>query len=229
MKKIISVFAAALVCASLFTGCGQKVAGEFDSFTALAEADAAALAEKEISAADSNTYNFVKTFDGAESLYMDVESEDGNMAMTMGMAADKIAMKMKDAASETNMTIIITDSTMYMLDDAAKTGYSMTADESMLADYDLESLLGEMNIDEEIKNAEDVKVCAVKVADEVYTLEIAETGGIFLFDSSDELCAIISPEDDTVLKVNEFSGEAPAEFFEIPSGYEIADMDSLLG
>lgn len=230
MKKIISVFAAVLVCGTLLTGCGgPKIVGEYDSLTALAESDVFELAEETVAAEKSNTYAFVKTLDGAEELYMDVESEDGNMAMTMGMAIDRIAMKMKDTASETNMTIIITDSVMYMLDDATKTGYSMEADESMLEEYDLETILGDMNVDEEIKNAEDVKVCAVKVADEVYTFEVAETGGGFLFDKNDKLSAILSNDDDTILKVNDFSSEVPDDMFEVPSDYEIVDMASMLG
>ena len=230
MKKIISVFAAALVCGALLTGCGgAKIVGEYDNFTALAESDVFELAEDTISADKSNTYSFIKTLDGAEELYVDVESEDGKMSMVMGMAADKIAMKMKEPDSETNMTIIITDNVMYMLDDATKTGYSMEADESMLEEYNLESILGDMNIDEEISDAEDVKVCAVKVADEVYTFEIAETGGGFLFDGSDKLSAIISDDDDTVLKVNDFSADVPDEVFNVPSDYEIVDMASLLG
>ena len=228
MKKIISVFAAALVCGALFTGC-SKVAGEYESLTALAESNVFELAEDTVSADKSNTYNFVRTLDGAEELYMDVESEDGSMTMTMGMAADRIAMKMKEPESETNMTIIITDNIMYMLDDATKSGYSMEADASMLEEYDLESILGEMNIDEEIANAEDVKVCKVKVADEIYTFEVAETGGGFLFDGSNKLCAIVSDDDDTVLKVNAFTSDVPDEVFEVPSDYEVVDMASLLG
>lgn len=230
MKKIISAFAAALVCGTLLTGCGgPEVVGEYDNLTALAESDVFELAEDTVSASKSNTYSFIKTLDGAEELYMDVESEDGKMSMTMGMAIDKIAMKMKDTASETNMTIIITDNVMYMLDDATKTGYSMEADESMLEEYNLESILGDMNIDEEIADAEDVKVCAVKVADEVYTFEVVETGGGFLFDKSDKLSAIVSEDDDTILKVNDFSSDVPDEVFEVPSDYEIMDMASLLG
>jgi len=230
MKKIISVFAAALVCGTLLTGCGgTKIVGEYDSFTALAESDVFELAEDKVAADKSNTYSFIKTLDGAEELYLDVESDDGSMSMVMGMAADKVAMKMKEPESETNMTIIITDNVMYMLDDATKTGYSMEADESMLEEYNLEAILGDMNIDEEIADAEDVKVCAVKVADEVYTFEVAETGGGFLYNKSDKLCAIISDDDDTVLKVNSFTSEAPDGVFAVPADYEIIDMASLLG
>ena len=142
---------------------------------------------------------------------------------------DKIAMKMKEPESDTNMTIIITDNVMYMLDDATKTGYSMEADESMLEEYNLEEILGELNIDEEIDDAEDVMVCGVKVDGEVYTFEVAETGGGFLYDSKDKLCAIIADDDDTVLKVNEFNADAPDDIFEVPSDYEVIDMASLLG
>ena len=230
MKKVISVFAARLVCGALFTGCGgPKVVGEYDNFTALAESDVFELAEDTVSADKSNTYSFVKTLEGAEELYVDVESEDGSMSMVMGMAADKIAMKMKEPESETNMTIIITDNVMYMLDDATKSGYSMEADESMLEEYNLESILGEIDFDAEIADAEDVKVCGVKVSDEVYTFEVAETGGGFVFDKSDKLCAIISDDEDTALKVNEFTAEVPDEVFAVPTDYEIVDMASLLG
>lgn len=230
MKKIISVLAAAVVCGTLLTGCGgPKIVGEYDDLTALAESDVFDLAEDTVSAKKSNTYNFLKTLDGAEELYLDVEAEDGTMSMVMGMAADKIAMKMKEPGSDTNMTIIITDNVMYMLDDATKTGYSMEADESMLEEYNLEEILGELNIDEEIDDAEDVMVCGVKVDGEVYTFEVAETGGGFLYDSKDKLCAIIAADDDTVLKVNEFNADAPDDIFEVPSDYEVIDMASLLG
>lgn len=230
MKKIISVLAAAVVCGTLLTGCGgPKIVGEYDDLTALAESDVFELAEDSVAANKSNTYNFLKTLDGAEELYLDVEAEDGTMAMVMGMAADKIAMKMKEPESDTNMTIIITDNVMYMLDDATKTGYSMEADESMLEEYNLEEILGDLNIDEEIDDAEDVMVCGVKVDGEVYTFEVAETGGGFLYDSKDKLCAIVADDDDTVLKVNEFNADAPDDIFEVPSDYEVIDMASLLG
>lgn len=230
MKKIISALAAAVVCGTLLTGCGgPKIVGEYDDLTALAESDVFDLAEDTVSAKKSNTYNFLKTLDGAEELYLDVETEDGSMSMVMGMAADKIAMKMKEPDSDTNMTIIITDNVMYMLDDATKTGYSMEADESMLEEYNLEEILGELNIDEEIDDAEDVMVCGVKVDGEVYTFEVAETGGGFLYDGKDKLCAIVADDDDTVLKVNEFNADAPDDIFEVPSDYEIVDMASLLG
>lgn len=230
MKKIISALAAAVVCGTLLTGCGgPKIVGEYDDLTALAESDVFDLAEDTVSAKKSNTYNFLKTLDGAEELYLDVEAEDGSMSMVMGMAADKIAMKMKEPGSDTNMTIIITDNVMYMLDDATKTGYSMEADESMLEEYNLEEILGELNIDEEIDDAEDVMVCGVKVDGDVYTFEVAETGGGFLYDSKDKLCAIVAEDEDTVLKVNEFNADAPDDIFEVPSGYDIIDMGSLLG
>lgn len=230
MKKIISALAAAVVCGTLLTGCGgPKIVGEYDDLTALAESDVFDLAEDTVSAKKSNTYNFLKTLDGAEELYLDVEAEDGSMSMVMGMAADKIAMKMKEPGSDTNMTIIITDNVMYMLDDATKTGYSMEADESMLEEYNLEEILGELNIDEEIDDAEDVMVCGVKVDGEVYTFEVAETGGGFLYDSKDKLCAIVAEDDDTVLKINEFNADAPDDIFEVPSDYEVIDMGSLLG
>ena len=63
-----------------------------------------------------------------------------------------------------------------------------------------------------------------KIDGTVYTLEIAEEVG-FLYDNSGKLYAIIS--DDTTVKVNAFTKEIPSSVFDIPSDYEIIDMDAL--
>lgn len=230
MKKFVSVISAVILCGALFTGCGEKIAGEFDNLDALAASDVYTLAEENVSAKDSKTYNLVSSFEGASEIYLDVESTDGSMSMVMGIADKKVATKVNDPESETNVAIIIKDSKMYMLDEETKTGYSMASDDSVLAEYDLESMLSELNISEEINNAEDVKTCLVKVDGEKYTFEIAETDGGFLFDKDDKLCAIISKAEGemTVLKVNAFTTDAPDEIFEIPEGYEISDLESML-
>jgi len=190
--------------------------------------DAFKLDSTEIPAGDSLTYDWIRIFEGASGIYMDVEYFDGSMAMIMGMEKSDMYVYMNEAASGTNMTIILTDGKMYMLDEASKTGYSMTADESLMEEYDIEALLGDVDFDAETENAEDVKVAKLDIDGKEYTLEIADTGGAFLFDKNEKITAIIIEENGSPngLKINDFSSDTPDELFEIPSGYQIVDLDS---
>ena len=204
----------------------------YESLDAFAKSgDAFNLETTAISAADSYIYNYVKTFDGASGMYIDAEATDGSMTMVMGMAEDMISIKMYEATSATNMSIIFKDSKMYMIDEASKSGYYMTADESMMEDYDVSEMLGDMDFDAEIENAADVKVTSVEIGGEEYTFEVAETGGGFLFSKDEKLIAILSPEADselTALKINEFTGDVPTDIFEIPSDYQLVDLEAAL-
>ena len=190
--------------------------------------DAFSLSTAEIPAGDSLTYDWIRIFEGAAGIYMDVEYFDGSMAMVMGMEQNRMYMYMYEPSSETNMTIILNGGKMYMLDDATKTGYSMTADESIMEEYDVEELLGDIDFDAETENADDVKVAKLDIDGKEYTLEIADTGGAFLFDNNDKIKAIIVEENGSpmALKINDFSGDTPDELFEVPSGYQIIDIDS---
>ncbi|MCM1022718.1 MAG: hypothetical protein NC395_01505 [Prevotella sp.] len=83
-------------------------------------------------------------------------------------------------------------------------------------------------MDEEIEEAEDVKVCRVEVGGKEYAFEVAETGGGFLFDG-EELYAIITSESDNefnALIVHEFSGTVPAGTLEVPADYELIDLEA---
>ena len=107
----------------------------------------------------------------------------------------------------------------------------MSADESAMEDYDIGALLGDIDFDAEMEKAADVKVTAVEIGGEKHTFEIAETGGGFLFDKNEKLLAILSPDTSTemtALKVNEFTGTAPDSLFEIPSDYQLIDMEAML-
>ena len=190
--------------------------------------DAFSLSTAEIPAGDSLTYDWIRIFEGAAGIYMDVEYFDGSMAMVMGMEQNRMYMYMYEPSSGTNMTIILNGGKMYMLDEASKTGYSMTADESIMEEYDVEELLGDIDFDAETENADDVKVAKLDIDGKEYTLEIADTGGAFLFDNNDKIKAIIVEENGSpmALKINDFSGDTPDELFEVPSGYQIVDIDS---
>ena len=204
----------------------------YESLDAFAKSgDAFNLATSTISAADSLTYNFIKVFDGASGMYLDAEATDGSMTMVMGMSENMLYMKMYEAASGTNMTILFKDSKMYMLDDTTKTGYYMAADESTMEEYDIGEMLGNVDFDAEIDNAADVFVTKVEIDGKEYTFEVAETGGGFLFDKDEKLAAILSKDTSselTALKINEFTGEAPAEVFEVPADYQLVDFEAAL-
>lgn len=183
-----------------------------------------------VSAADSLTYSFVKTLEGATEFYMDVESTDGSVAMIMALSGKDIYMKMSGASAEENATIMIKDSMMYMLDDSTKSGYYFAADDSVTDEYNVEEILSEIDMDKEIADAEDVKVCKVDIGGKEYAFEVAETGGGFLFDG-DELYAIINPDSDedfNALIVHEFSGSVPSNVFELPSDYELIDLEAAM-
>lgn len=190
--------------------------------------DAFNLSTAEIPAGDSLTYDWIRIFEGAAGIYMDVEYFDGSMAMVMGMEQNRMYMYMYEPTSGTNMTIILNGGKMYMLDEASKTGYSMTADESIMEEYDVEAMLGDIDFDAETENADDVKVAKLDIDGKEYTLEIADTGGAFLFDNNDKIKAIIVEENGSpmALKINDFSGDTPDELFDVPSGYQIIDIDS---
>ena len=208
------------------------VGGSYDNVDAFAkDSSVFSLPTETISAGDSLTYGFVKTLEGATEFYMDVEATDGSMAMIMALSGKEIYMKMSGSAAEENATIIIKDSVMYMLDDSTKSGYYFEADEDVMNEYNVEELLSEIDMDQEIEDAEDVKVCKVDIGGKTYTFEVAETGGGFLFDG-DELYAIINPDSDeefNALIVHEFSGNVPSGIFELPSDYELIDLMAALG
>lgn len=183
-----------------------------------------------VSAADSLTYGFVKTLEGATEFYMDVEATDGSVKMVMALSGKDVYMKVAEASSDENLTIIIKDSVMYMMDDEAKSGYYFTADEETMNEYNVEELLSELDIDKEIEEAEDVKTCKVTIDGKEYTFETAETGGGFLFDN-DKLYAIINPvsgNEFNALIIHDFSSSVPSDIFEVPSDYELVDLEAAM-
>ena len=192
------------------------------------------LPDETVSAADSLTYGFVKTLEGATEFYMDVEATDGSMKMVMALSGKNVYMKVAEASSDENLTIMIKDSVMYMMEDTSKSGYYMTATDDMLGEYNVDEFLSELNFDrdfdEEIEGAEDVKTCKVMIGGKEYTFETAENGGGFLFDG-DELYAIISSESTDELNaiiVHDFSGSVPSDIFEVPSDYELIDLEAAM-
>ncbi len=193
------------------------------------------LPDETVSAADSLTYSFEKTLEGATEFYMDVEATDGSMKIVMALSGKDVYMKIAAASSDENLTVMIKDSVMYMMEDASKSGYYMTATDEMMNEYNVDEFLSQLNyerdFDEEIENAADLKTCKVTIDGREYTFETAENGGGFLFDG-DKLYAIInskSTNDLNALIIHDFSGSVPADIFEVPSDYELIDLEAAMG
>jgi len=237
MKKILTAFVSLSLCGAMLTGCGGAAAS-YDSLGAMASSgELSSLSMSTVSAKDSKTYDFAKTLEGAKELHMDIEAEDGSMAVAMAVSDAGIYIKAKsnepvEEGTPSDMTIIIKGDTMYMLDNEAKTGMSMTA-EGMSDEYSVESMMEEfadLDIDDELDGDESIKTCVVKIGGKKYTFESGEDGSGLLFDG-DKLYAIIPAEgeaDVSALIINEFSSTAPANLFEVPSDYEISDLNDLM-
>lgn len=205
-------------------------AASFASVDELSKTDFVALATEQVAAEDSYAYEFMKTLENADGFYLDVKSTDGNMAMKMAFDANKnIAISVFSAKDDTTMDIIITDMTLYMLDPTTKTGLYYAVDESIFDQYNPEEALGQIAVDEgSLANAEALNCCTVKINGKDYVLEAANNAGL-LFETNGTLYAIVTNDPSselTALIVNEFSGNVPANAFDIPSDYELADLMS---
>lgn len=205
----------------------------FATLEELSKTDLTAIVPEQIPAQDSLTYQFTKTLEGADSLYLDVESTDGKMSMVLAVnSGSDIYTKVKEASSNTEMIILITNKTMYMLNPAEKTGLYYAVDESIFEEYNIEEAFSQMSVDENaISNAQSMNSGKVQVGGKEYTLEAVEGAG-FLFKADGSIYAIVANDnsrDLNVLLINEFSKNAPADIFKVPSGYELVDLMSALG
>ncbi len=179
---------------------------------------------------ESCTYNFTNTLGDASSFYLDVESVDKTIAMTMAFDEKRIALDAVDENGE-RFIIIIKDSLMYMLDPAEKEGFYMQVDESIWDEYNSEEMLGEIDIDEDsIKESEYLNSCPVIIDGEKFTCE-SDGESCFLYNEDGELSAIVVSDDSyeiNALIVNKFTDTVPSSAFDIPDGYELTDLDAAL-
>ena len=182
---------------------------------------------------DSYTYAFVMGLEGGNGFYIDMEAVDGSMKMVMAMASQQIAItiigEVEGVDGLTNISVIITDGKMYMLDITSKSGFYMTLNEEefaeMFAEYDPEEILSEININTD-SEVEGVMSYKVDIGGKIYTFEYQDDSGM-LYDANGKVCTAItgdSGEDIPAIIFNEFSTNVPANAFDVPSGYEIIDM-----
>ena len=201
----------------------------YDSFDDIDVSEIFTVDHEYIAAEESNMYSFAKSLEGATEFYLDAESTDGSVSMTMAFSQDNVAMNVFEGSSATEISIIIKDGMIYMLSPDEKTGFYFAADDDMMSQYDLESMLSQANIDSNIE-ASEVKAGMVLIGGEEYIFEFNDESGM-LFDSDSKLCAIISYEGSNginTLVVNEFSSEVPDGAYDIPDDYTLTDLESAL-
>ena len=201
----------------------------YDSFDDIDVSEIFTVDHEYIAAEESNMYSFAKTLEGGTEFYFDAEATDGSVSITMAFSQDKIAMNAFDGSSATEISIIIKDGMIYMLSPDEKSGFYFTADEEIMSQYDLESMLSQANIDSDMELSE-VKSGAVIVGGEKYTFEFNDESGM-LFNADGKLRAMISAEGSNgmhTLVVNEFSSNVPANAYDIPDDYTLTDLESAL-
>lgn len=210
---------------------GGTLVASFASFDELAEADFSALIMEQINDEESYTYEFLKTLEGADGFYLDVESTDGTMSMSMAFSGQDLAMNVKSTKENVNLNILLSDMMLYILDPSTKTGLYYQVDESIFNEYSVDSALGQISIDKEsLENSSELNSCMIRIGGKDYILESASGSG-FVFEPDGNLCAIVSTGNSSeriALMVNEFSGKVPANAFDVPSGYELIDFMAAL-
>lgn len=188
-----------------------------------------------VDAENSYTYAFAKSFEGGSGFYIDLESTDGTMKINMGMEADRLAMNATmpdDKGVVGNVSLIITDGKVYMLDPAQKSGFFMALSDEQISQmfdqYDPEEILANVNIDTDT-DFEGVLSSKVEIAGEIYTFEYMDKAGM-LYDKSGKICTVVSGDSSTEIPaiiINEFSTNVPAGAFDVPSDYELMDLGAL--
>lgn len=200
----------------------------FDSFDDISVDEIFAVDSEYIAYEESNLHNyFSKLTEDATELYMDVEATDGSVSATIAISQDKIAMNAFEGSSATEISIIIKDGMMYMLSPEEKTGFYMPIDESMMEEYDIESMLSQANIDSNMDTTE-IKAAMVIIGGTEYVFEFNDESGM-IFDTDGKLCAMISLEGSNginTMLVHEFSSTVPDNAFDVPDDYEIMDLAS---
>ncbi|MCH5192655.1 MAG: hypothetical protein J1F11_01750 [Oscillospiraceae bacterium] len=196
---------------------------------------------KLIPSKDTNTYTLMKDFEGGSGIHMAFESTDGTMNISMSMEGDNIAVNMivpNDTSpvwsvdSFSNVSLIVTNGIMYILDPVTKSGYSMALSDDLLdqmfGQYDLREILSDLDVDAKAENDRTYS-CNVEIGGKPYTFEYADKMGM-LYDASGKLCTIVSGDKNSDVPdiiINEFSSNIPSGAFKVPSGYEIYDMTEM--
>jgi len=230
MKRFVTAAAAAAISAVML--CGVTVYaddGVYENITEFAEDGGIySLPSEAVSEADSKSYGFEKSFEGAEEFYLAASSVMDD-EIIMSVSEDGIYMKLltndPEEGMPADMTIIIKGNTMYMLDNDAKTGYTMSAEglaEELDADGMMEEFAGMSMVDPEA----DIKVCTVNIGGKDYTFEHDGLSMGILFDG-DKIYAIVDGSEG-VLMIDEFTADVPDGIFEIPADYYIEDLSVAL-
>lgn len=184
-----------------------------------------------IDSENTNTYKFMSSLDieNGNGFYMDVEATDGSMKATMAAAEDQVSINM--SGDGVDVSFIIKDNTMYLLESRSKKAVYMELDEEAIASnieqYSAGNILGNA-VDADISDIPGAECYEVNIGGDIYAFEMVDDAG-FLYDPSGDLCAMVSSQAGTTYAfiINEFTLNVPANAFDIPSDYELVDAKSL--
>ena len=195
----------------------------FASVNEFAEADISLLPLESIAYANSHTYNFLKKFDGAESLHLEVADHAAESFLTLYLDSKNSRLSMTSVREDIGMIlpIIVSDSKMYILDPVNMTGVYMNTDKSIFND-----ILYLSGIDKEaVSGSKNINRCNVTVGGKDYVFENSDGGG-FLYKTDGTPYAIVSNADSlgfSFKEITEFSENIPDGVFDIPSDYELIE------
>ncbi len=244
MKKILAAMTSLVLCAcplygavhnSVITAYAAEAVRSYSSLSEFAgDGGIYSLPAETVSAADSKSYLFGKTLEGAETFYMDAKEADGSFEMGMAISEDGVYIRLITAESTedtpADTTIIIKDNKMYMLDNIAKAGY-ITAGGGIEEEIGAEGIMEQFaGLNTEVDTDAEIRSCTVNIGGKDYTFEYDSEDGGILYDG-DKIYAIIAGSNENefdLLVVNELGSEIPDGIFDIPADYQMSDLDIAL-
>lgn len=206
----------------------EAVGTVFDSEDDFLSAEIFTIAGEKKAFKDSLSSAVISPLAEAKSFCLEMNSADGEGEFSAAVSDGKIMMKGSfDPSNDMVVTIIIKDSTMYMLDDAAKLALFIEADESIYEQYSAETIIAETGLS--VENAAGKSFVSSKITigktDYIFEYEDGANTGI-LFKTDGTPYAIINSSGALELSLCEFklSTDIPSDTFDIPDDYQRVDM-----
>ncbi len=205
---------------------------EFASIEDFIASDVSKLDYKTIAYSKSNTKKFVDSLENISGLYMDVEAVDGSLDITMAIKDGKTFL---DGTTDGERIImIINDGKLYILDPTTRSGFYMQADDEILeamGGFSPDELISTIKAeDSAISDNDLLKVCDVSVNGKSCTFESSKSDGMLYGADGSPMCMIAYDDsyDISSIIINDFTGDVPADAFDIPEDYEIVDISEAL-
>lgn len=196
---------------------------EFASMDEFLKADLSKFEGEEYNAEDSMTADVVRILTESPVVYL--SSNYGGEQLTVAFDDDRTMLEGEFGDAGEMMKIIFVDNKLYAIMDSEKAAY-VTSDDVETIEELKNSFKESFMEDVPSFSGKTVKSAEVTIAGEKYIIEFDDsvTFSTLIFDSSKKLCGMI---DDGKFTNWIITDEIPEGIFDIPSDYEIIDIDSL--